>query len=235
MLEPEIESSVPDEIDSIDSAHDDAPEIDADRRHAGRFEIIAGIVMITVALIITGYNLWDSRRAGLASETILQEVAIPSELRKAPDTALWQYTSNVSGFADPVEMPMQEVSGSRCIGVLEVPEYQLKLPVLCDWDYDKLELAPCVYTGSYETGDLVICGHNYPTHFSRLKYIPLGSDVYLTTVDGYVYHYTVDNLETIQSASVEEMISADNWDLTLFTCHTGGQTRCAVRCIQVDD
>ena len=36
------------------------------------------------------------------------------------------------------------------------------------------------------------------------------------------------------------MVSKENtelgsWDLTLFTCYVGGQTRCAVRCVRVED
>lgn len=200
-------------------------------RKKGSGLMVTGLLFLLAALLLTGYNFLDSRRAGKAAETILQEVSVPSELRKAPERSELLYTSNKSVSAEPEEMPIQEAAGLPCIGVLEVPVYQLKLPVVCDWDYEKLELAPCVYTGSYRTSDLVICGHNYPTHFSRLKYIPLGEDIYLTTVDGYVYHYTVDNLETVQPAAIEEMIKADNWDLTLFTCYNGGQTRCAVRCV----
>ena len=195
----------------------------------------AGLILLAAALFLTAYNFWDSRRAGQAANDILQELSMPSELQKASETPKWPSESASPASEKPREMPTQEINGLRCIGVLEVPRYQMRLPVVCDWDYEKLELAPCVYSGSYETNDLVICGHNYSTHFSRLKYIPLGEDVYFTTVDGIVYHYEVDNLETVQPNSVEQMISADDWDLTLFTCHNGGQTRCAVRCVSVDE
>ena len=70
-----------------------------------------------------------------------------------------------------------------------------------------------------------------------------GADVYLITVDCRVYHYQVTNRETLQPGAVENMIENTNnttdgtvtneWDLTLFTCNTGGQTRCAVRCARI--
>lgn len=194
--------------------------------------MITGLLLLVAALFLTGYNLWDSHRAGETANSILQELSIASELQKAPKSLPDYYTPT---SPEPLVMPTEEIDGLNCIGVLEVPYCRLKLPVICDWNYEKLEKAPCVYEGSYYTGDLVICGHNYPTHFAPLKHIPLGEDIYLTTVDGYVYHYEVDNLETVLPTAVEEMISADDWELTLFTCHTGGQTRCAVRCVRLGD
>jgi len=59
-------------------------------------------------------------------------------------------------------------------------------------------------------------------------------------VDGAVYRYVVTNRETVRPTDVEYMVNnaapqAEPWDLTLFTCNTGGQTRCAVRCIRAED
>ena len=53
-----------------------------------------------------------------------------------------------------------------------------------------------------------------------------------TDVDGNVYNYEVAELETLQPAAVDEMKSGE-WDLTLFTCTIGGQTRVTVRCDRV--
>ena len=198
--------------------------------------MVAGMLLLVAAFGLTGYNIWDSRRAGKCADELLHELVMPSELQKAEDASKWYLTPEEAPSAEPQEMAAQMLNDElRCVGVLEVPRNQLRLPILCDWDYEKLEQAPCVYSGSYYTDDLVICGHNYSTHFSSLKYIPLGEDIYFTTVDGVVYHYTVDNLETVQPTAVEQMVSAENWDLTLFTCHNGGQTRCAVRCVRVDE
>lgn len=202
------------------------------KRHTGRGEMLIGLLLLAAALLLTGYNLWDSRRAGQSADEILQELVLPPVLQEAATASQW-FLPSAAAATELREMPTQLINGLRCIGVLEVPKVQLVLPVICDWDYEKLELAPCVYTGSYYTNDLVICGHNYSTHFSPLKDIPLGEDIYFTSVEGYVYHYTVDNLETVQPTAVEQMVSEGDWDLTLFTCHTGGQTRCAVRCVRV--
>ncbi len=134
-------------------------------------------------------------------------------------------------------MPTVELDGSLYIGILEIPSLSLSLPVMENWDYDKLKIAPCRYSGSYYMNDLVICGHNYAKHFASLLHISIGADVYFTNMDGQVIHYVVTNRETVWPTQVDVMIdnTLEGWDLTLFTCYTGGQTRCAVRCTRVED
>lgn len=184
-------------------------------RRRGSPAIIAGVILLAAALALAAYNLWDSYRAGQASDRALNAMA-----KKMP--------------ADRVVL-----DGKVYIGLLEVPSCKLALPVMRDWSYANLRIAPCRYSGSAADDDLVICGHNYATHFSPLRSVAVGSDVYFTAVSGERTHYIVSNRETIQPTAVEAMIENDqnseqtaDWDLTLFTCNLGGQTRCAVRCIR---
>ena len=202
-------------------------------RKIGNTLILLGLLLLLGAGGLTAYNIWDGIRAERASQHIIQEMDIGQDLVEALDREPDQ---------DP-EMPVIEVEGNYYIGILEIPSLQLTLPVMDRWDYTRLKISPCVYSGSYKTDDLVICAHNYARHFSPVKWIDMGADVYLITVDCRVYHYQVINRETLQPGSVENMIENTNnttdgtvtneWDLTLFTCNTGGQTRCAVRCTRI--
>ena len=106
---------------------------------------------------------------------------------------------------------------------------ELELPVISEWDYDRLHVAPCRYSGSAYTDDLVICAHNYARHFSGIKGLHAGGKVRFTDVRGNEFLYEIADAEILEPAEVEEMVSGD-WDLTLFTCTTGGQTRFALRC-----
>ena len=134
-------------------------------------------------------------------------------------------------------MPVEELDGESYIGLLEIPALNLSLPVIENWDYEKLKVAPCRYAGSYYMNDLVICAHNYQDHFASLQYIKVGEDVYFTNTDGEVIHYIVSNRQTVLPTQIDLMIdnTQETWDMTLFTCYTGGRTRCAVRCIRADD
>lgn len=199
--------------------------------------MILGLLLMAAALLLTGYNLWDSNRAGKAAQEValsLQE-EMPKVLRPAAVRGLYDPATKVAEPQEVPDMAVREENGYAYIGNLNVPTLALSLPVMANWDYDSLQISPCVYSGSYYTDDLVICGHNYSSHFSSLRSIALGAEVYLTTVDGYVYHYIVDNVETVTPTEIERMITGDNWDLTFFTCHIGGRTRYAVRCVLADD
>ena len=128
-----------------------------------------------------------------------------------------------------MEMPVVEVNGQKCIGTIEIPLLDLKLPVISEWSYAKLKKAPCRYSGSAYQNNLIIAGHNYRTHFSGIKRLDPGDEVIFTDADGNVFSYEVDTIETVGGTDIEKMESGD-WDLTLFTCTTGGKARAAVRC-----
>ena len=202
-------------------------------RKIGNILILLGLLLLLGAGGLAAYNIWDGIRAERASQHIIQEMDIGQDLVEALDQEP----------DDDPDMPVIEVEGNYYIGILEIPSLQLTLPVMDRWDYTRLKISPCVYSGSYKTDDLVICAHNYARHFSPVKRIDIGADVYLITVDCRVYHYQVTNRETLQPGAVENMIENTNntidgtvtneWDLTLFTCNTGGQTRCAVRCARI--
>ena len=211
------------------------------RRRKGTLLIILGLLLIGGALGLALYNVWDAWRAGEEAETILEE--LENDMEQETDTvpaapAMTFFTQETA----PV-MPLQTIDGYDYIGILEIPDQGIRLPVMNTWDYTRLKISPCRFSGSYFTDDLVICAHNYASHFSPIKWIGIGTDIYFITVDQVVYHYTVSNRETVQPTAVEEMIQNENnagadgvnaqWDLTLFTCNTGGQTRCAVRCDRV--
>lgn len=184
--------------------------------------MVVGLLMIIAALGLTVYNIWDGNRAGRESQEVAEKM-----LDEIPEATKPRY--------DPTkEMGTLELDGEEYLGLLEIPSLNLQLPVMAEWDYDNLRTAPCRYSGSCFTNNLVIAGHNYSGHFRDLKLLDIGADVYFTTVEGEVFHYTVDNLETLNPTQVETMITADNWDLTLFTCTVGGRSRCTVRCVEED-
>ena len=137
---------------------------------------------------------------------------------------------------DPTqEMTTVEVEGRDYIGVLSIPAVERELPVMAQWSYAGLKVAPGRYSGTTYADDLVICGHNYAKHFSPIKWLAIGSSVYFTDADGLRWSYEVESVETLRPTQIEEMTTdteTDNWDLTLFTCTSGGNARYAVRCVR---
>ncbi len=182
-----------------------------------------GLFCLLAALCLTAYNLWSDARAGDAADSALRQlqgdaVQTPSAA-EIPDYILHP----------EMDMPTQEIDGQYYIGTLEIASLELSLPVLSEWSYPGLRIAPCRYSGSAYRHNLVIAAHNYTSHFGRLKNLSLGDSVTFTDIDGNVFFYQVAEIETLNPHSVEEMTDGD-WDLTLFTCTIGGQSRVTVRC-----
>lgn len=134
---------------------------------------------------------------------------------------------------DPANVEMTEVTikGHSYIGYLTIDD--LVLPILSDWSYKKLQIAPCRYTGNLRSNDLVLMAHNYPKHFGKLSDLRWGDSVTFTDMDGVVTKYTVVSRDILDPSAVEEM-TAGNFDLTLFTCTYGGKSRVTVYCDRVE-
>lgn len=136
------------------------------------------------------------------------------------------------------EMPVGTIDGYDYIGYLSIPSIGLALPVMQQWSYPGLKIAPGRYSGSLYTDDLVIAGHNYARHFSPLTHLTVGTEVLFVDMNDNTWHYAVSDTEVLQPTQIEEMAVKtpdSNWDLTLFTCTTTGQARYALRCVRTDE
>ena len=200
------------------------------RKKKGTWLMTGGLLLIAAALFLTCFNLWDERRATNSAGEALRELeAVRPEEAEATEPGEAEIPAYL---LDPGrEMPAVEVDGGRYIGVLEVPALGLELPVMETWSYPNLRVAPCRYSGSAYQDDMIVAAHNYKTHFGQLKELRPGDEVRFTDTEGNVFRYAVAELETLGKYDVEEMTSGD-WDLTLFTCTYGGQSRVTVRCLR---
>lgn len=193
------------------------------KHNPGKRLMTIGLLLLAAALALTAYNVWDESRAErsalAAAEQLQQEPAVPLEEGEQP----------VYQLHPEMEMPTVEIDGRRYIGRVTISAIGLDLPVLTEWSSANGKIAPCRYKGSAYTGDLIIAGHNYRSHFGSLKQVEVGEEVLFTDVDGNVFSYRVAAMEILDGAAVEEM-EAGEWDLSLFTCTYGGQTRLTLRC-----
>lgn len=206
----------------------------------GRIWINTGLLLLTAALFLWAYNGQESRRAGDSAQQVITEltqsltqeaategVAAP-EQGDAPAVKLPEYLLD-----DQREMPEKTVGGRDYIGVLSIPALDLELPVLSRWSYPNLKVAPCRYSGSLYQNNLVICAHNYASHFGRLKTLQPGDTLLFTDMDDQVVTFQMVEREILEPND-EEAMTTGQWDLTLFTCTPGGQTRVTVRFQRAD-
>lgn len=191
-------------------------------KHKGKGLIFTGLLLIAAALFLTGYNLFDQMRAQRSAAQAAAQLT--EQLPQTSQTDVPDYL-----LSPEMEMPVETIDGVDYVGVLRIPALALELPVISQWSYSLLKIAPCRYSGSAYQNNLVLCAHNYASHFGNLKSLHIGDAVTFTDMDGNLFSYQVAELETLPPQATEEMESGD-WDLTLFTCTVGGQGRVTVRC-----
>ena len=109
------------------------------KRTRGILLLAAGFVMLFAAVAL--YWAYDDRDrlAGETSAALLQEL----EADPAPP-------------AITEEVTITTPEGYELLGAVHIPALDISLPVLATWDEALLDAAPCRYSGSLTTGDLVI-------------------------------------------------------------------------------
>ena len=197
----------------------------------GAFWIHLGLLLIAAALFLSAYNEMESHEARNSAQQVIAQMCqtLPTETAAETEApAVPEYLLDAER-----EMPVQTINGRDYIGVLTIPSLELELPVLSQWDYPALKVAPCRYSGSLYQDNLIICAHNYASHFGKLKNLRVGDTAIFTDMDENVVRFRLAAQETIQPEDLEAMEAGD-WDLTLFTCTVGGQSRVTVRFVRED-
>ena len=191
--------------------------------------VILGLGLLAGSLALYLHN---GQEAEAAEQTVT--AVVPQVLQQIPETPPPEAAAlrvTPVEFLDPADLEMKEteVDGYTYIGVLSIPKLGLELPVMAGWDYVRLKVAPCRYRGTVLGNDLVLMAHNYRSHFGRIDQLVHGDTVCFTDMNGIATVYSVVGRDVLAPDAVEEM-TAGHFDLTLFTCTYGGQSRVTVYC-----
>lgn len=189
--------------------------------------MLLGLAMVAGSGWLIFENRTEDEAAGSYSEQALVE--IKDVIAAEPKPTVAPHTAEVEPVATPIpEMPTMEIDGQEYVGYLELPTIGLSLPVMSEWSYAKLRVAPCRYWGSAYDDTMVIMAHNYDRHFGRVSSLNIGDPVQFVDAEGNIFKYVVAAQETLQRTDVDLMLDSE-YDLTLFTCTYGGASRITVR------
>ena len=185
-------------------------------KKSGVILISLGAVLILAALLLFLYNRSEDRRAGQEAESLLEYV---------------RSTMAANADPEPQEEPAEEITYDYA-GVIAIPDLSLELPVIDQWSYARLKVAPCRQSGAAADGDLVIAAHNYKSHFGYLDRLEPGASVIFTDMEGTVYRYAVEEIRQLEPEDAEDVSSvfSSEYPLVLYTCTPGGKARVAVFC-----
>lgn len=189
------------------------------RKQEGLLLITIGLLLIAAALFLVSYNLYDELRAEQSARQAVTQLDayLPAEAApEAPSDSTGDQEPLVSDertaipdyvLSPNMEMPVETINGIDFIGVLRIPALELELPIISEWNYPNLKTAPCRYSGSAYLNNLIICGHNYTSHFGTLKNLWEGDIATFTDMDGNVFTYKMVERETLLPTSIDAMES----------------------------
>ena len=185
------------------------------RKQEGLLSITVGLLLIAAALFLASYNLYDELRAEQSARQAVTQLDayLPAEAApEAPSDSAGDQEPLVSDertvipdyvLSPNMEMPVETINGIDFIGVLRIPALELELPVISEWNYPNLKSAPCRYSGSAYLNNLILCGHNYASHFGSLKTLSEGDIATFTDIDGNVFIYKMVERETLNPTDIE--------------------------------
>lgn len=190
------------------------------------------------ALLLFLYNGLEDRNAQQEAESLLGDIQSAIEDATIPETTE-PATEDTAESTDPLEtldpeMPTLLIDGYEYIGYVSIPDLELELPVMAEWDYSRLKVAPCRHFGSSRTDDLVIAAHNYKSHFGYLSRLEIGTEICFTDMDGIENRYTLTRLVTLPPDAVDAVQNSGH-DLVLYTCTSGGATRVTAFCDRIEE
>ena len=183
----------------------------------GKYLIILGVILIAISLSLFTFNNLEDYHASKSSHEILEMI---------DDNKNEEIVTNVSNLTKQGE-DVINIKGNNYIGIIEIPTLNLKLPIMSEFTYDKLKIAPCRYFGSIQTNDLVICGHSYLAHFGNL-YKLQPKDIIIINDFHKQYIYEVEAIEILEATDINNMLDSQ-FDLTLYTCTKDSLRRVTIR------
>lgn len=183
----------------------------------GKYLIILGVILIVISLSLFTFNNLEDYHASKNSFEVLEMI---------DDNKIEEIVTNVSNLTKQEENVIN-VRGNDYIGIIEIPALNLELPIMSEFTYDKLKIAPCRYFGSIQTNDLVICGHSYLAHFGNL-YKLQPKDIIIINDFHRQYIYEVEAIEILEATDINNMLDSQ-FDLTLYTCTKDSLRRVTIR------
>ena len=148
----------------------------------------------------------EAERAAEKAESIAEKLLslIPEAADGVPD-----------GDVANKNMSALSLDGVDYVGVLEIPAYGICLPVSGEWERADIKKYPCRYTGSCNSGDLIIGADAGRGQLFAADKVENGDTVTFMDTEGNRYTYEIAEIRRTERADTETL-TAHPAHLTLF-------------------
>lgn len=131
-------------------------------------------------------------------------------------------------YSDPA-MPVLELEGRDYVALLQVPAFDISLPVADVWS-SNLSAGPCRFWGSAYDSTLVIGGSHREEQLDFCGRLDIGDKITVTDMAGTRFTYETVRIERSPHADSRRLLTGE-WDLTLFARDGGSTDYILVRCL----
>lgn len=171
-------------------------------------------------------NIIPSEQSLEDEEEIEEEVEIEINDYVASSTNLFS-SDNIPEKEFDIETII--INGEPYIGVIKIDSINLSLPIHETWTDAKLDTAPCVYSGSLPSKNLIVGGHNTNAHFGSLNTLEVGATAVISDANGKEYNFVLKEFAVISETEVRILENIKKYELTLFTCDSDSRKRLVQR------
>ncbi len=163
--------------------------------------VVGSVVLLAVSWIMTGM-------AQDKAESIVQKLC----------EVLPERSDGITDRFSDMNMPVLEIDGEDFIALIEVPEFDVILPVGNEWDSSVVSAYPGRIMGSVYDGSLMIGGNDQTAQFDFFRKIEIGTNVIVTDMTGAEFSYSVYRVKISGSADIgPDDYLIENPDLILYT------------------
>ena len=168
-----------------------------------KFLIFIGtfLIVLSFAFLITSAII--SNKSQVTCEKIIAQL----------ETMLPERSAGFPYGYSSIEMPVLEIEGKDIVGIIEMPKFNLKLPINNGYSYFKMKSMPSRISGSVYDNSFVISGVDKKGQFECVNQIEIGDEITVTDMTGSQFSYEINDIYRSESGKSNSFVSDD--DLTL--------------------
>ncbi len=157
--------------------------------------IIVGVVLIFSSFLLMIFSHITAKNAKLESEKIVSQLEV----------ILSERSEGVAENYLSLEMPVLEVENQDVVGIVEIPNYKIKLPVFNEWDSNMSSYSVRRITGSVYDNSLVIGGSD--KQFECVSEIQIGEEINLVDMTGAEFSYEISEIFRSKQEKFESLLT----------------------------
>lgn len=181
----------------------------------GFFLVLVSFLMLVGAEIYAGFNR-------TATQKLTEQI----------QSYLLERTEGEPQDYSDAQMPVLQMQGEDFLGLLEISEYGVALPVGSSWESGDQNRYPCRFWGSVYDSSLIIGGSGRKGQLDVCSRMDLGDKIRITDMTGTQFCFEVSGIDRRSHADME-IFQEKQSDMILFVRDAMTLDYILVRCILI--